>query len=111
MTPYPKPEARCLRAAAIKAEEQKAQRAAYAAVTRRDGKRCRFCARPGGEHHHIEPRSRGGRTVTHNLVLLCGGDGRCHQLAQQHVLRLSGNPDEMGKLEFADSRTGGSVWR
>lgn len=108
---FPKPEASCLRKAAIRKEEQKAERVAYAAVTRRDGRRCRYCGRPANEHHHIIPKSKGGRSITRNLVLLCGGEGRCHQLVQQHVINIGGNPDCMGGLLFHDTRTDTAVAR
>lgn len=88
--PCPKPAPSCLRDAAIKREQEKSRRLAYARVTRRDGKRCRVCGKAGAEHHHVLPRSLGGRDIDSNLVLLCA---ECHRWRHAQLIRISGNAD------------------
>ena len=102
---FAKPEPSILRKAAIQREQEKARRACYARVTRRDGKRCRVCGKPGAEHHHVLPRSLGGRDTDTNLVLLCP---LCHRYRHDGLLRLLG--DANGRLtvrwDARVSRTG-----
>lgn len=90
MTACPKPEPICLRKQAIKREEEKARRHAYARVTRRDGRRCRVCAKGGTEHHHILARSLGGRDDSDNLILLCA---TCHGYRHAGLIRIVGHGD------------------
>lgn len=89
-----------------RAAADRAERACYQHVDRRDGRCCRVCGRhvvPGAvdgreraEHHHLTKRSQGGQHTPENVATLCA---RCH--AEIHVrglLRLSGdaearNPD------------------
>jgi 5-methylcytosine-specific restriction endonuclease McrA len=85
--PCPKPEPRILRDAAIKREEEKAWRACKARVTKRDGKRCRVCGKAGAEHHHVLPRSLGGRDIDSNVVLLCK---LCHRYRHDGLIRITG---------------------
>jgi 5-methylcytosine-specific restriction endonuclease McrA len=89
-SPQPKPAPRCLTRKWLEAERVKAQRAAYRAVTKRDGGRCRVCGKRGAEHHHVLPRSLGGRNVTSNLLLLCA---TCHGYRHGGLIRISGNAD------------------
>lgn len=70
------------------------RRKVYAAVDRRDAKRCRYCGRADTlSHHHIWPRGTGGPDETWNIVTLCAD---CHSAAQNGTPRLVavGNPDE-----------------
>lgn len=72
-------------------EKLKKQRAAaayqqliYRDVSIRDGRRCRCCkSRKALHHHHLVPRSMGGRDSTMNVCLLCAV---CH--ADRHAYRL-----------------------
>ena len=86
--PQPKPEPRILRDAAIKREEEKAWRLCKARVTRRDGKRCRVCGKGGAEHHHVIPKSLGGRDTDDNVALLCA---LCHRYRHDALIRIAGN--------------------
>lgn len=92
-SPQPKGTPRVLTRQWLEAEKQKARRAAYAAVTKRDGGRCRVCGKRGAEHHHVLPRSLGGRDVTSNLALICGGPNGCHALRHAGLIRITGNAD------------------
>jgi 5-methylcytosine-specific restriction endonuclease McrA len=66
-------------------------------VKQRDNGQCRVCGKPGVEVHHIEFRSRGGKDVMSNLVLLCKTH---HDDVHGHVLKISGDPGRKGGLKF-----------
>lgn len=66
------------------------------AVIARDGGRCRSCRSPRGLMvHHVQFRSRGGRTKPENLVTLCA---QCHALVHEGMLRIEGS--DASRLRF-----------
>ena len=70
--PFPKPTPRAKLKASAKRRQAKADRLVYAAVTARDGGRCRACGSTWQVHrHHLRYRSHGGETSTRNVLLLC----------------------------------------
>lgn len=63
------------------------------AVDARDGMRCRVCGHAlftGAHHHHIVPRSLGGKDTTANLIRI---DADCHAAIHAHTLTVTGNAD------------------
>jgi hypothetical protein len=82
------------------------ERDIYAAVDKRDGMICRACGchmvrsmernQKRREHHHILPRSQGGKTTTGNIVNVCHAD---HERLTRHLLTVEGSAD--GPLTFA----------
>lgn len=76
-------------------------RAACRKVDKRDGRQCRVCQRViflTAEHHHIKPRSLGGKHTTDNLIRVCGN---CHQLITAKRIIVTGNADEQLHIERA----------
>lgn len=80
-----------------RARKQRDRTNAYRAVCRlvdaRDGALCRVCALPlrqGAHHHHITPRSLGGKDTTANLCLVCVS---CHLLIHAKRVTVSGSGD------------------
>ena len=80
-----------------RARKQRDRTNGYRAVCRlvdaRDGALCRVCALPlrqGAHHHHITPRSLGGKDTTANLILSCPA---CHELIHQKRVTVSGSGD------------------
>jgi 5-methylcytosine-specific restriction endonuclease McrA len=76
------------------AAKNRAKRSNYAAVCRevdaRDGDRCRVCGcltLRGRHHHHLIFRSRGGKDVPSNLIVVCAW---CHDDIHQQRMRVSG---------------------
>lgn len=77
------------------AAKNRAKRANYAKVCRevdaRDRGRCRMCGRAVlvgcRHHHHIVYRSRGGKDVASNLILVCGP---CHRDIHDGRLKVTG---------------------
>lgn len=50
---------------------------------------CERCSAPGTQVHHRQPRKAGGSRRAHinapsNLVLLCAGDGGCHEYVERN---------------------------
>lgn len=109
---FPKPTPRVLEKAAKRKAIEQQRRAAYRLVDERDGLKCRCCKRQCHrfmglswnrlEHHHLLPRSLGGKDDTGNLVSLCFW---CHYLVTMHALEIKGNADEHLMFE-----RNGSVW-
>lgn len=98
---FPKPTPQCLRKAWLAAEAVKAQRAAYAQVTRRDGGRCRICGRRTKvEKHHVLARSLGGKDEPSNLIVICGGPTGCHAKRHAGLIRIEGNADGRLRVWF-----------
>ena len=93
---YPKPEPRARVKARAKRATAKADAGVYAAVTARDGGRCRVCMQPGTERHHIVYRSQGGETSTANVLVL---DAACHQAVHARRLVIHGR-DANARLRF-----------
>ena len=94
----PKPLPREKDRKAAKREEQSTLRSVYKLVDARD-RACRCCGLMGVrslEHHHIKPRSRGGKHDTANVVRLCR---LCHRLAQQYRIWIEGT-DANTRLVF-----------
>jgi 5-methylcytosine-specific restriction endonuclease McrA len=94
---FPKGEPMCLRAAALKRQDELAWRALKARVTKRDLKRCRVCLKAGADHHHILSRSLGGRDTDANVLLLCR---ECHQHRHAGLIRITGNAMEQVSVWF-----------
>jgi hypothetical protein len=70
-------------------------------VLARDGHQCRHCrSREQLMVHHIEYRSKGGRTQAANLVTLCV---RCHSLVHADLLLLEGASAYALSFKAADS--------
>jgi 5-methylcytosine-specific restriction endonuclease McrA len=71
-----------------------------AEVDRRDGLRCRVCQSPTlfvcAEHHHIVPRSLGGKHTTANIIRICMS---CHHDITDKRLRVTGNANERLTIE------------
>ena len=99
--PLTKPQPRFYAREAQRVKDDAARKAVYRAVSLRDGYSCRACGvrlrqTPSAvperlEHHHIQPRSLGGKDTTANLLLLCLA---CH--TDRHVTRdleISGDAD------------------
>lgn len=100
-------------------EKQKSEREAYAAVDKRDKRRCRaFGTRTDpyalglterGEHHHIRYRSRGGQHDPTTVVLLCAVH---HHAIHQGRLRVDGDANECLSFWKWDSEDSGwYLWR
>jgi len=94
---YPKPEPRCLREAAQKRQDALAWAALKRRVSVRDLKRCRVCLKSGADHHHVLPRSLGGRDTDSNVLLLCR---TCHQHRHAGLIRIHGNAMEQVSVWF-----------
>ena len=94
---FPKGEPMCLRAAAIKRQDELAWRALKARVTKRDLKRCRVCGKGGADHHHILARSLGGRDTDSNVLLLCRV---CHQHRHAGLIRIYGDASKAVDVWF-----------
>lgn len=91
-TPGPEAKRRAAKRRKTEAEKQRV----YALVDARDG----YCSRLSGrteqlQHHHILPRSRGGKHETSNIVLLTADE---HRDVTEHRLEVGGNAD--GLLAF-----------
>jgi hypothetical protein len=114
---------RVKRKAARKAAASAAEKACYAEVDKRDGKRCRVCGRQGKpgaasmldrlHHHHMILRSRGGQHESESVLSLCA-----QHHSEIHVdctLRVEGDAnarDERGKLAGVTvSRFGEAGWK
>jgi hypothetical protein len=108
MTACPKPEPRCLRDAAQKRQDELAWRALKSRVTKRDLKRCRVCLKAGASHHHIIPKSLGGRDTDSNVILLCDGPKSCHRYRHSGLLRITGNAMEQVSVWFDERIRPGS---
>lgn len=78
------------------------QRSVYAAVTERDGRRCRCCLRRDNlHHHHLVFRSKQGTDSTSNVCLLCRF---CHALLHARQLWILGkNADARLSFEIAEA--------
>lgn len=88
------------RTAARRRAREAEKKRVYALVDARDGYRSRLSGRTDRlEHHHIRPRSLGGRHETSNIVLLTADE---HRAVTEHRLEITGNAD--GVLEFRDVR-------
>ncbi len=106
MPPIPKPPSPAKLRAAKKAAKATAWRKVCRAVDRRDGAFCRACKRQFGvwglemrEHHHIVPRSLGGKDTTANVLSVCS---LCHQ--DRHAGRLAITGDADGAILFGEMR-------
>jgi hypothetical protein len=84
------------------------------AVNQRDGFTCRCCGRKCVqtltvqenrlEHHHVLPKSMGGKDTTANVAILCLA---CHDVRHvKRTLHISGNADAV--LTFEQN---GMTWR
>jgi 5-methylcytosine-specific restriction endonuclease McrA len=78
-----------------------------AAVKVRDRNRCRLCGMPGQEAHHIEFRSRGGKDVPENLLLVCR---HCHSDLHGHVVKLAGTASNL-RIARWDDKAEDFVWK
>jgi 5-methylcytosine-specific restriction endonuclease McrA len=81
----PRPSRLDARTAARKKAEN--WREASVLVKARDKGKCRLCGKSGTDCHHIEFRSRGGKDVPENLILVCR---TCHSDIHGHVVKLAG---------------------
>lgn len=77
---FPKP--KHMRKSPKRGERGKFNNMVRQAVYEYDDGKCRICGRPGGEVHHILPKSRGGRGVFTNAMLVCQS---CHRKIHQDV--------------------------
>jgi 5-methylcytosine-specific restriction endonuclease McrA len=77
-----------------------------AAVKARDKGQCRLCPVKGHHCHHIEFRSRGGKDVPENLVLLCA---TCHSDVHAHVIKLAGTASAL-RIARWDDKSEDFVW-
>lgn len=84
-----KPKPHVLNKLAAKRDATRAYREACAVVRQRDGGKCRACAKPGNQAHHIVYRSRGGKNVPSNLIWACD---RCHKFIHAKVTLVSFDP-------------------
>jgi 5-methylcytosine-specific restriction endonuclease McrA len=112
--PQPKPTPRVVDRIATKRALAQQERECRRHVKKREDTRCRACGRHGDHLHHIIRRSRGGRWLVANVVLLCLV---CHQFAHAALLQIRGNP-EPGHLLTIESRgaarahlMSGPAWR
>jgi hypothetical protein len=85
--------------------KEKNWREVSALVKARD-KRCRLCGKPGTDVHHIEFRSRGGKDVPENLILVCRFD---HESLHGHVIRLAGTATNL-RIGRWDDDANDHVW-
>lgn len=92
MCGHPKPRPRLLDKRQRMSQRLAAWRELSARIRERDNRRCRVCGGPGYEGHHIEMRSRGGKDVDSNVVLLCHA---CHREVHGHVLKLFGTATDL----------------
>lgn len=81
-----------------RARKARARRSLYGSVcqqvNRRDGDLCRVCQvdlRYGAHHHHIKPRSLGGKHTTENICLVCP---LCHLDIHAKRITVTGNANE-----------------
>lgn len=82
----PKPRPRYYATRERERERQKNWKQLAAAVTKRDGKRCRVCGLTRElDLHHLLMRSLGGRDELMNLVWLCRAD---HRALHGHALKF-----------------------
>lgn len=83
-------------------ERDRIQKAVAFAVSERDGRACRCCARKDGlHHHHLVFRSRGGADSTENELLLCKF---CHALIHARQLWILGkNADKRLTFEIHEA--------
>ena len=98
-TRRPKPKNRTVtkRRQAKRRKAEAVKRDVYEQVDRRDGYMCvvPFC--PSGvltemlHHHHIVPRSLGGKHTTENICLVCAAH---HAMIHNKEIRLIGNADQ-----------------
>jgi hypothetical protein len=78
-----------------------------ALVKARDLNRCRLCGVPASECHHIEFRSRGGKDVAENLLLVCRC---CHCDIHGHVVKLAGTASNL-RIGRWDDDAEDFVWK
>lgn len=83
-----------------------AEKACYAKVDLRDGRRCQFpsCKKGIHQHHHIQYRSRGGQHVTSNVVSLCELHNKW---VHGGLVTVTGNADK--RLKWKPTRYGREV--
>jgi 5-methylcytosine-specific restriction endonuclease McrA len=75
-------------------------------VKARDKGKCRLCGKRGTDLHHIEFRSRGGKDVPENLILVCRFD---HESLHGHVIRLAGSASNL-RIGRWDDDANDHVW-
>jgi hypothetical protein len=101
---------------ARKKAEEAERRRVYKLVDARDGRACRLCGRKGNpngtsmldklHHHHILPRSQGGKDTTDNLITLCAA---CHDGEHRGRIRMDGDADARRGVSVEVVTEGG--WR
>ena len=96
--PCPKPAPRLIDKRAEARAKERAWQQVKAEVRIRDCGRCRLCAAPGFDVHHVTYRSRGGKHETHNCVFLCRA---CHADVHGGIVKLAGNASGPKGIRFA----------